>query len=91
MSIRANGHRIRYELDLRCMSARDLAHRTGLSDATVSNTLKSRRIAEQSLELIAKVLESIPVSEFMRKLIGPYVPPTTDEQEPTLRPSEQEG
>ena len=88
MSIPANGHRLRYELAVRCVSATNLAKRTGLSDATVSNALKSRRIAETSLELIAEVLESIPVRECVRKLIGPYVPPRPDEEEPTPPPND---
>lgn len=91
MSIRSNGHRLQYELDVRCMSARNLAHLTGLSDATVSNALASRCIAAASMRLIADVLATTPVSDFMRDLIGPYVPPPSDPGEGTGPTAEAEA
>jgi hypothetical protein len=91
MSIQVDGHRLRYELDLRCMSATVLAKRTGLSDATVGKALASQRIAEESMRLIVAVLENTPVGDFMRKLIGPYAPPRADAEELPSAPTELEA
>jgi lambda repressor-like predicted transcriptional regulator len=88
MSVRLSGHRLQHELALRCMSARDAAKKTGLSDATWSAALSSRYIAEASARLICEFLDTTPVSEFMQKLIGPYVPPPGADP-PPAPPTEQ--
>jgi transcriptional regulator with XRE-family HTH domain len=91
MSIRLDVHRLRYELALRCISQHDLAKRTGLSDATISAPFAGRPIAEASAELIRDVLDTTPASEFMRKLIGPYAPPPTNDKNAPDPPREREG
>jgi transcriptional regulator with XRE-family HTH domain len=73
------------------MSQHDLAKKTGLSDATISAVFAGRPIAEASAELICNVLDTTPVSEFMDKLIGPYVPPPAEEEAPRDPRGEQEG
>jgi hypothetical protein len=83
MSVGFDGHRLRYEFAIRLLSARDVAKKTGLSDATVSAARNSRCIAEASASLICEVLDTTPVSEFMRKLLGPYVPPPGADPPPT--------
>jgi transcriptional regulator with XRE-family HTH domain len=91
MSVHLDPHRLRYELALRCMSQHDLAKKTGLSDATISAPFAGRAIAEVSAELICHVLETTPVREFMRKLIGPYVPPPAEDGAPRDPHGEEEG
>jgi transcriptional regulator with XRE-family HTH domain len=91
MSVIVDADRLRYELRLRGLSPHNLARATGLSDATVSAALHGRAIAEISLKLIADFLERTPVSEFMRKLIGPYAPPSADDDARQGRRSQQEG
>jgi lambda repressor-like predicted transcriptional regulator len=82
MSVLLNADRLRYELAIRCMSAREAAKKTGLSDATWSAALSSRYIAEASARLICDFLDTTPVSEFMEKLLGPYAPPPRGDQPP---------
>jgi DNA-binding Xre family transcriptional regulator len=91
MSVLLDAHRLGYELALRFLSQHDLAKKTGLSDATISAPFAGRPIAETSAELICNVLEATPVSEFMKKLIGPYVPPPAEGEAPRDPRSEQEG
>jgi transcriptional regulator with XRE-family HTH domain len=91
MSIRLDADRLRYELAVRCMSQHDLAKKTGLSDATISSPFAGRPIAEASADLIRDVLETTPASEFMKKLIGPYVPPPAADEAPRDPRGEQEG
>lgn len=91
MSVHLDAHRLRYELALRCMSQHDLAKKTGLSDATISAPFAGRPIAEASTELICDVFETTPVREFMKKLIGPYVPPPAEDEAPRDPRGEQEG
>jgi Bacterial regulatory proteins, lacI family len=79
MSVCIDTHRWKYELKLRCMSRHDLAKLAGVSDATVSAAFAERPIAEISFKLMVDVLERTPVSEFMKRLVGPYVPPPADE------------
>jgi transcriptional regulator with XRE-family HTH domain len=90
MSVRFNPDVLRYELALRCMSQHDLAKKTGLSDATISAPFAGRPIAEASAELICDVLDTTPVSEFMRKLIGPCAPPPAENEAPRDPASEHE-
>jgi hypothetical protein len=74
MSVAFDPVLLRYELAIRALSAFDLAKRAHLSPATVSAALAGRRIAEASAREIEKVLQAIPPSEFLKRLIPP--PPT---------------
>ena len=91
MSVRLDADRLGYELALRCMSQHHLAKKTGLSDATISAPFAGRPIAEASAELICHVLDATPVSDFMKKLIGPYVPPPAEDEAPRDPRVEEEG
>ena len=91
MSVHLDPHRLGYELAVRCMSQHALAKKTGLSDASISAPFAGRPIAEVSAELICHVLETTPVNEFMKKLIGPYVPPPAEGEAPRGPRGEQEG
>jgi hypothetical protein len=91
MSVHLNAHRLGYELAIRCRSQHDLAKETGLSDATISAPFAGRPIAEASARLICDVLDRTPVNEFMKKLIGPYVPPPAEGEAPRDPRGDQEG
>jgi transcriptional regulator with XRE-family HTH domain len=72
MSVPVWAARLSYELALRGMTAFALAKLAGVSPATVSAALAGKNIAATSLKLMADALETIPVSDFMRRLIGPF-------------------
>jgi hypothetical protein len=91
MSVLINPEVLRHELAVRCMSQHALAKKTGLSDATISSPFAGRPIAEASADLIRYVLETTPASEFMKKLIGPYIPPPAAHEAPRDPRGEQEG
>jgi transcriptional regulator with XRE-family HTH domain len=72
MSVPVHAARLSYELALRGLTAFALAKLAGVSPATVSAALAGKNIAATSLKLMADALDSIPVSDFMRRLIGPF-------------------
>jgi hypothetical protein len=82
MSVRVDRAHLRYALAVRLLSHRDLARKTGLSDATVSVACAGEPIAEESLKLIVAVLRTTPIDELVQGLLGPCVPESTDDPPP---------
>lgn len=72
MSVQVWASRLSYELALRGMTAFALAKLAGVSPATVSAALADKNISATSVKLMADALDQVPVSDFMRKLIGPF-------------------
>jgi lambda repressor-like predicted transcriptional regulator len=79
MSVTVPPERLRYQLAIRGMSARDLARKARLSDATVSTALDGKPIAVTSLRLMATALQATPVNPVIEKLLSPEVKAQIDE------------
>jgi transcriptional regulator with XRE-family HTH domain len=71
MNAPINAAQLQYELDIRGMSQVDLARKTGLSNATVSNALAEKPISADSKSRIARALAAIPVNEILKRLVRP--------------------
>jgi transcriptional regulator with XRE-family HTH domain len=69
MSVSVDPEVLRHEMARRGMSARDLARRTRLSPATVSNALAGKPISEDSLRRIATALDATPIDSLIDCLL----------------------
>lgn len=67
---------------IRGLSAVNLAKQARLSNATISNALAGKPIAEASIMLIVEVLKATAPSEFLTRLVAPVGMLASDGQHP---------